>query len=69
MRTRKMRRVTARYKWDNMKVSFWFAPAVMSLGAILLAWIMYWVDCASPMKCWKTAISSCLAVSVSCVLC
>jgi uncharacterized membrane protein len=25
-------------------VSFWFAPLVMSLGAILLAWTMYWVD-------------------------
>jgi uncharacterized membrane protein len=27
-----------------MKVSFWFAPMVMSLGAILLAWAIYWVD-------------------------
>jgi hypothetical protein len=34
MKTRKMRRVTARYNWDRMKVSFWFAPVVMSLGAI-----------------------------------
>jgi hypothetical protein len=25
-------------------VSFWFAPLVMSLGAVLLAWAMYWVD-------------------------
>jgi uncharacterized membrane protein len=39
-----MRRVSARYKWDRLKVSFWFAPVVMSLGAILLAWAMYWVD-------------------------
>jgi uncharacterized membrane protein len=44
MRTRKMRRVTARYYWDRLEVSFWFAPVVMSLGAILLAWLMYWVD-------------------------
>ena len=44
MRNRKTRRVTARYKWDRLKVSFWFAPVVMSLGAILLAWAMYWVD-------------------------
>jgi uncharacterized membrane protein len=44
MRTRKTRRVTARYKWDRLKVSFWFAPVVMSLGAILLAWFMNWVD-------------------------
>jgi uncharacterized membrane protein len=44
MGNRKTRRVSARYKWDRLKVSFWFAPAVMSLGAILLAWAMYWVD-------------------------
>ena len=44
MRTRKMRRVTARHNWDRLKVSFWFAPVVLSLGAILLAWGMYWVD-------------------------
>jgi len=44
MKTRKMRRVTARYQWDRMKVSFWFAPVVMSLAAILLAWTMYWID-------------------------
>jgi len=41
---RKTRRVTARYRWDRLKVSFWFAPAVMSLGAILLAWVMYEID-------------------------
>jgi uncharacterized membrane protein len=39
-----MRRVTARYTWDRLKVSFWFAPVVMSLAAILLAWAMYWLD-------------------------
>ena len=44
MKTRKMRRVKTRYQWDRMKVSFWFAPVVMSLAAILLAWAMYWVD-------------------------
>ena len=44
MRTRATRRAAARYKWDRLKVSFWFAPVVMSLGAILLAWAMYWVD-------------------------
>jgi uncharacterized membrane protein len=25
-------------------VSFWFAPAIMALGAVLLAWAMYWLD-------------------------
>ena len=44
MRTRASRKVTARYTWDRLKVSFWFAPVVMSLGAILLAWAMYWLD-------------------------
>jgi uncharacterized membrane protein len=44
MKTRKRRRVTVRYQWDRMKVSFWFAPVVMSLAAILLAWAMYRID-------------------------
>jgi uncharacterized membrane protein len=44
MKSRTMRRVTIRYTWDRMKVSFWFAPMVMSLVAILLAWTMYWLD-------------------------
>jgi uncharacterized membrane protein len=43
-----MRRVTARYTWDRLKVSFWFAPAVMSLVAILLSWVMFWVDVRIP---------------------
>ena len=48
MRTRAKRRVTARFAWDRLKVSFWFAPLVMSLAAILLAWAMYWVDVHIP---------------------
>ena len=44
MKTRKMRRVKARYQWDQLKVSFWFAPVVMSAVAILLAWLLYWID-------------------------
>ena len=44
MGNRKTRRVTARYKWDRLRVSFWFAPLVMSLAAILLAWAMYRLD-------------------------
>jgi len=48
MSNRKLRRITFRYKWDRLKVSFWFAPVVMSLGAILLAWLMYWVDTRIP---------------------
>ncbi len=48
MKTRKMRRVAARYRWDRMKVSFWFAPVVMSIGAVLLAWLMYEIDSLIP---------------------
>jgi len=44
MKTRKMRRVKARFQWDQLKVSFWFAPVVMSVVAILLAWLLYWID-------------------------
>ena len=44
MKTRKMRRVTARYQWDRLKVSFWFAPLVMAIGAVLLAWLIYYID-------------------------
>src|SRR5512139_1302169 len=48
MSRRKARRVTARYQWDRMKVSFWFAPEIMSLGAVLLAWAMYRLDTLIP---------------------
>mgnify|MGYP001187733484 CR=1 FL=1 len=48
MRTRTERRVAARYRWDRLKVSFWFAPALMALGAMLLAWSIYWVDSHIP---------------------
>ena len=44
MRTRAERRVAARYRWDRLKVSFWFASAIMALAAVLLAWFMYWLD-------------------------
>ena len=48
MRSRAMRRATRRYAWDRLKVSFWFAPAVMSLGAIFLVMVMNWVDSLIP---------------------
>jgi uncharacterized membrane protein len=44
MKTRAERRVAVRYHWDRLKVSFWFAPTLMALGAVLLAWGMYWLD-------------------------
>jgi uncharacterized membrane protein len=43
-----MRRVKARYTWDRLRVSFWFAPAVMALVALVLARAMYWVDMRIP---------------------
>ncbi len=48
MGNRKIRRVTARVKRDRRKVSFWYAPLIMSLGAVLLAWIMYRIDLQIP---------------------
>ncbi len=44
MRTRTERRAATRYRWDRMKVSFWFAPVIMAIAAVLLAWLMYEVD-------------------------
>ena len=44
MRTRTERRVAARYRWDRLKVSFWFTSAIMAVAAVLLAWMMYWID-------------------------
>ena len=55
MSRRKARRVTARYQWDRMKVSFWFAPVVMSAGAVLLAWAMYRLDTIIPNEALETS--------------
>ncbi len=55
MRTRIIRRVAIRYRWDRLKVSFWFAPLVMSLGAALFAWLMYWVDMQIPNELLETS--------------
>ena len=48
MKSRARRRVTARYNWDRLKVSFWFAPLVMTVAAILLARAMNWIDIRIP---------------------
>jgi uncharacterized membrane protein len=48
MKNRAMRRVIVRYTWDRMKVSFWFAPVVMSIGAIFLVWAMNRIDARIP---------------------
>lgn len=48
MGTRTERRVATRYRWDRLLVSFWFTPALMALVAMLLAWVMYWIDSHLP---------------------
>ena len=55
MRTRAMRRVTARATWDNLRVSFWFAPAIMALIAVPLAWLMYGLDRLVPNELLQTS--------------
>jgi uncharacterized membrane protein len=44
MITRTMKRVGTRHRWDRLMVSFWFAPVLMGLAAVLLAWAMYRLD-------------------------
>jgi uncharacterized membrane protein len=39
-----MKRVATRHRWDRLMVSFWFAPVLMGLAAVLLAWAMYRLD-------------------------
>ena len=66
MKTRRMSRVAARNTWDRLEVSFWFAPAVMALGAVLLAWTMYWVDGRIPNEVLEKAVSCWPARRVNC---
>jgi uncharacterized membrane protein len=44
MRSRAMRKATRRYLWDRVKVSLWFVPTIMALGAILLSWLLGLLD-------------------------
>jgi uncharacterized membrane protein len=44
MRTSIIKRVATRHRWDRLMVSFWFAPVLMGLAAVLLAWAMYRLD-------------------------
>ena len=37
-------RIAGRNLWARMKVNFLLIPAVMALGAVLLAWFMFWLD-------------------------
>ena len=44
MRFPLMSRIAGRNTWDRMSVNFLFIPGIMALGAMLLAWSMYWLD-------------------------
>ena len=44
MSSRAERKVATRYRWDRLKVSFWFIPVLMAMAGALLAWTVYWVD-------------------------
>jgi uncharacterized membrane protein len=48
MKDRTKSRVTARYTWDRLRVSFWFAPLLMSAAALLLSRVMYGLDLRIP---------------------
>ena len=44
MRFPLMSRIAGRNTWDRMSVNFLFIPGIMALGAMLLAWLMFWLD-------------------------
>jgi uncharacterized membrane protein len=48
MSTSSRRRIITRFIWTRLKVSFGFVPLFMSLGAIVLACLMNWVDLLLP---------------------
>ena len=50
-----MSRIAGRYTWDRMSVNFLFIPGVMALGAVLLAWSMYWLDGQIPNEVLNTS--------------
>jgi uncharacterized membrane protein len=42
------RTVRTRVTRDRIRVNFWFTPLIMSVGAVLLAWTLGWVDAQIP---------------------
>jgi uncharacterized membrane protein len=44
MTVRLFRRNVVRHIWDRLETSFWFTPLVMAVGAVLLAFAIYWID-------------------------
>ena len=55
MRFPLMSRIAGRYTWDRMSVNFMFIPGAMALGAVLLAWSMYWLDGQIPNEVLNTS--------------
>jgi uncharacterized membrane protein len=48
-------RIAGRYTWDRISVNFLFIPGAMALGAVLLAWSMYWLDGQIPNEVLNTS--------------
>ena len=55
MRFPLMSRIAGRNTWDRMSVNFLFIPGIMALGAMLLAWSMYWLDGQIPNEVLNTS--------------
>jgi len=55
MRFPLMSRIAGRHTWDRMSVNFLFIPAVMAIGAIVLAWMMYHLDVQIPNEVLNTS--------------
>jgi uncharacterized membrane protein len=50
-----MSRIAGRNAWDRMSVNFLFIPGIMALGAMLLAWLMFWLDGQIPNEILNTS--------------
>ena len=48
-------RIAGRHTWDQMSVNFLFIPGIMALGAVLLAWLMFWLDGQIPNEVLSTS--------------
>ncbi len=55
MRFPLMSRIAGRNAWDRMSVNFLFIPGIMALGAMLLAWLMFWLDGQIPNEILNTS--------------
>jgi len=48
-------RNAGRHLWDRMTVNFLVIPAIMGLGGVLLAWLMFWLDGQIPNEVLNTS--------------